>query len=81
MICKKQNKKANVIAIVVAVFFAFMLFGGFDLIVPRKRTTSTTRVSTPETNRSVLEETTLNALDKESAACISSIDAFYYSSK
>lgn len=78
---KKQNKKANVIAIVVAVFFAFMLFGGFDLIVPRKRTTSTTRVSTPETNRSVLEETTLNALDKESAAYISSIDAFYYSSK
>ena len=58
-----------------------MLFGGFDLIAPRKRTTSTTRVSTPETNRSVLEETALNALDKESAAYISSIDAFYYSSK
>lgn len=78
---KKQNKKANIIAIAVAVFFAFMLFGGFDLIAPRKRTTSTTRVSTPETNRSVLEETALNALDKESAAYISSIDAFYYSGK
>ena len=78
---QKQNKKANIIAIAVAVFFAFMLFGGFDLIAPRKRTTSTTRVSTPETNRSVLEETALNALDKESAAYISSIDAFYYSGK
>ena len=78
---QKQNKKANIIAIAVAVFFAFILFGGFDLIAPRKRTTSTTRVSTPETNRSVLEETALNALDKESAAYISSIDAFYYSGK
>lgn len=78
---QKQNKKANIIAIAVAVFFAFMLFGGFDLIAPRKRTTSTTRVSTPETNRSILEETALNALDKESAAYISSIDAFYYSGK
>lgn len=78
---QKQNKKANIIAIAVAVFFAFMLFGGFDLIAPRKRTISTTRVSTPETNRSVLEETALNALDKESAAYISSIDAFYYSGK
>ena len=78
---QKQNKKANIIAIAVAVFFAFMLFGGFDLIAPRKKTTSTTRVSTPETNRSVLEETALNALDKESAAYISSIDAFYYSGK
>lgn len=78
---QKQNKKATVVAIVIAVFFAFMLFGGFDLIAPRKRTTSTARVSTPETNRSVLEETALNALDKESAAYISSIDAFYYSSK
>ena len=58
-----------------------MLFGGFDLIAPRKRTTSTTRVSTPETNRSILEETALNALNKESAAYISSIDAFYYSGK
>lgn len=78
---QKQNKKANIIAIAVAVFFAFMLFGGFDLIAPRKRTTSTTRVSTPETNRSILEETALNALNKESAAYISSIDAFYYSGK
>lgn len=78
---QKQNKKATVIAIAVAALFAFMLFGGFDLIAPRKRTASTARVSTTETNRSVLEETALNALDKESAAYISSIDAFYYSNK